>query len=83
MGVGSSASFPVPTKYVESIKKETLGTVMDRLFDESDLRSTTGGIGLLTRDVVTRIDLTQDAFLMAFTPFINTLWKDTTPDFVK
>ena len=83
MGVGSSASFPVPTKYVEPIKKETLGTVMDRLFDESDLRSTTGGIGLLTRDVVTRIDLTQDAFLMAFTPFINTLWKDTTPDFVK
>ena len=83
MGVGSSASFPVPNKYVEAIKNETLGTVMDRLFNESDLRSTTGGIGLLTRDVVTRIDLTRDAFLMALTPFINTMWKDTTQDLVK
>lgn len=76
-GYGSSASFPVPTQYVEDIKTETLGTVMDRIFDESDLRSSTGGIGLLTQDVVTRIDLTEEAFLMALTPFINEkVWKD-------
>lgn len=50
---------------------------MDRIFNESDLRSTTGGIGLLTQDVVTRIDLTAEAFLMALTPFINEkVWKD-------
>lgn len=83
MGVGSSPSFPVPNKYVEAIKKETLGTVMDRLFNESDLRSTTGGIGLLTRDVVTRIDITEAAFVMALTPFINTMWKDNNSDLVK
>ena len=77
LGVGSSASFPVPNQYVEDIKTETLGTVMDRLFNESDLRSSTGGIGHLTHDVVTRIDLTTDAFLMALTPFINEkVWKD-------
>lgn len=76
MGVGSSASFPVPNKYVEEIKSNTLGSVMDRIFNETDLRSTTGGIGLLTKDVVTRIDLTTDAFLMALTPFINDVWKD-------
>ncbi|MBO5884504.1 MAG: inosine/xanthosine triphosphatase [Clostridia bacterium] len=76
VGVGSSASFPVPNKYVESIKQETLGVVMDRIFNESDLRSSTGGIGLLTKEVVTRIDLTEDAFLMALTPFINDTWKD-------
>jgi len=81
-GVGASSSFPVPNKYVEAIKKETLGTVMDKLFNESDLRSSTGGIGLLTREVVTRIDLTQEAFLMALTPFINSVWKDTDSDFV-
>ena len=75
-GVGSSASFPIPNKFVEQIKTETLGTVMDKIFNEKDLRSTTGGIGLLTRDVVTRIDLTEDAFLMALTPFINNVWKD-------
>ena len=77
VGIGSSASFPVPSQYVEDIKNETLGVVMDRIFNESDLRSTTGGIGLLTQDVVTRIDLTAEAFLMALTPFINEkVWKD-------
>ena len=77
VGLGSSASFPVPSQYVEAIKTETLGAVMDRLFEEHDLRSTTGGIGLLTQDVVTRIDLTTEAFLMALTPFINEkIWKE-------
>lgn len=77
-GIGSSASFPVPNKYVDDIKTKTLGTVMDNIFNESDLRSSTGGIGLLTKEVVTRIDLTQEAFLMALTPFINSIWKDDT-----
>ena len=82
MGFGSSASFPVPSQYVEDIKNETLGVVMDRLFEKHDLRSTTGGISLLTHDVVTRIDLTTDAFLMALTPFINeTFWKDESQGF--
>ena len=76
MGQGSSASFPVPQKYVESIKAESLGTVMDKLFHENDLRSSTGGIGLLTHDVVTRIDLTTEAFLMALTPVINQVWRN-------
>ncbi len=77
MGVGSSASFPVPNKYVDAIKTETLGVVMDRIFNETDLRSSTGGIGLLTHDVVSRIDLTKEAFLMALTTFINNdIWRD-------
>lgn len=76
IGVGASSSFPVPNKYVKAVKNETLGAVMDRIFNESDLRSTTGGIGLLTKEVVTRIDLTAEAFVMALTPFINEVWKD-------
>ncbi len=76
MGVGASGSFPVPQKYVESIKQETLGVVMDKIFNESDLRSSTGGIGLLTRETITRIDLTSEAFLLALTPFINENWND-------
>lgn len=76
IGQGTSAGFPVPQKYVEAIKRNTLGTVMDQLFNESDLRSSTGGIGLLTREVITRIDLTAQAFLMALTPFINNAWQD-------
>lgn len=77
MGVGSSESFPVPNKYVKTIINETLAPVMDKLFAESDLRSSTGGIGLLTHDVLTRIDLNTHAFVMALTPFVNNnLWKD-------
>ena len=78
VGIGTSASFPVPQKYVDSIIKETLGTVMDRIFNESDLHSSSGGIGLLTHEVLTRIDLSSQAFIMALTPFINKeIWKDT------
>ena len=76
MGVGSSGSFPVPNKYVKAIKQETLGVVMDRIFNEKDLRSSTGGIGLLTNEAITRIDLSAEAFLLALTPFINEEWKD-------
>ena len=78
MGVGTSASFPVPKKYVQNILDETLGTVMDRMFEKNDLRSTTGGVALLTKDVMTRIDFNTQAFTMALTQFINgEVWKDS------
>ena len=68
---GMSASFPVPEKYVEAIKQKTLGSVMDSLFNENDLRSSTGGVGILTHEKITRIDLNKQAFTMAFTRFVN------------
>ena len=72
-----SASFPVPEKYVNKIKENTLGTVMDNIFHESDLRSSTGGIGLLTHEKITRIDLNKQAFTMALTQFVNgKIWRD-------
>ena len=65
------------TKYVDTIIKDILAPIMDKIFEESDLRSSTGGIGLLTHDVLTRIDITTHAFVMALTPFINkNLWRD-------
>ena len=77
IGVGSSESFPVPNKYVDTIINESLAPIMDKLFEESNLRSSVGGISLLTHDVLSRIDLTTHAFVMALTPFINgNLWKD-------
>ena len=74
--VSSSPGFPVPEKLVEKIKEIGLGQVMDNHFNESDLRSRGGGIQLLTHDVVSRIDLTEVAFEMALTKFINgEYWK--------
>ena len=50
---------------------------MDKLFNEKDLRSSTGGVGLLTKEVITRIDLNTQAFIMALTQYINKdKWKD-------
>ncbi len=77
MSYGTSASFPVPEKMVQKIQTETLGNVMDELFDQSNLHSGTGGVGLLTHGVITRIDLNTQAFIMALTEFVNgDKWSD-------
>lgn len=74
---GNSAGFPVPDKYVESIIDKSLGTVMDEIFEKNDLRSSIGGISYLTHDIVNRIDLTESAFIMALTQYINKdIWRD-------
>lgn len=73
---GTSSAFPVPEKYVEEIKATDLGKVMDKIFEEKDLRSGKGGIGLLTRDVISRIDQGKEAFVMALTQFLNENWTD-------
>ena len=73
---GTSAGFPVPQKYVEEIIKTDLGKVMDKIFNEKELRAGKGGINLLTKGKITRIDLTKQAFIMALTQFINgETWK--------
>lgn len=73
---GISAGFPVPQKYVEEIINTDLGKVMDRIFNEEELRVGKGGINLLTKGKITRIDQTKQAFIMALTQFINgDTWK--------
>lgn len=73
---GSSAGFPVPEKYVDRIINEDLGTVMDDIFKEDDLRSKQGGIGLLTREKIDRKNLSKGAFIMALTEIINgEIWR--------
>ena len=74
--IGTSQGFPIPDKYIEEMKQTELGKVMDRLFRGKELGKGKGGISFLTKDEVTRIDLTRNAFIMALTRFINEyLWK--------
>lgn len=74
---GTSPAFPVPDKYVKEIIDTDLGKVMDRIFEQKDIRTGKGGIGFLTHDKITRYDLTRGAFTMALTQFINNdIWKD-------
>ena len=73
---GTSSAFPVPDKYVEEITATDLGQVMDKMFKQNDLRSNKGGINFLTNGVISRIDLTREAFIMALTQYINEIWND-------
>jgi inosine/xanthosine triphosphatase len=74
---GISPGFPVPEKYVDEVIKTDLSTVMDELFDEKNTRFSGGGISLLTHNVISRIDLTEYAFIMALTKYINgNVWCD-------
>lgn len=69
---GTSPSFPVPDKLVEDIINTDLSQVMNKVFEKDDERHNKGGgIQLLTHDKMTRIDLTETAFIMALTKYIN------------
>lgn len=49
---------------------------MDKIFRGKDLGKGKGGISYLTKDEVSRIDLTRNAFIMALTSHINgELWR--------
>lgn len=74
--MGISQGFPIPDKYVDEIKKTELGKVMDKIFSEKELGKGKGGINFLTKNEVSRIDLTRNAFIMALTKHINEdIWR--------
>ena len=74
--VGISQGFPIPEKYIDEIKKSELGKVMDRIFNGDELSKGKGGISVLTKGEITRIDFTRDAFVMALIKHINgEIWK--------
>lgn len=73
---GTSPSFPVPDKLIKDIINTDLSQVMNKVFEEDNERHNKGGgIQRLTHDKMTRIDLTEYAFIMALTKFINNNWK--------
>ena len=69
---GLSQSFPVPDSLVEQIKEVGLGEVMNQVFTKDDDRHNQGGgIQLLTHNIISRIDITENAFVMALTKYLN------------
>ena len=56
----------------ENVINTDLSVVMNSIFEGDSQRSKKGGgIQLLTHNVISRIDLTEEAFVMALTKFIN------------
>lgn len=73
---GTSPSFPVPERLVKDIIDTDLSQVMNKIFTKDDERHNKGGgIQLLTDNKVSRIDLTEMAFIMALTKYINENWR--------
>jgi inosine/xanthosine triphosphatase len=73
---GTSPSFPVPDRLVQDIINTDLSQVMNKIFEKDDERHNRGGgIQLLTHNKISRIDLTEMAFIMALTKYINEDWK--------
>lgn len=74
--VGTSQGFPIPDKYIDEIIETELGKVMDKIFHGKELAKGKGGISFLTKDEVSRIELTRNAFVMALIKHINgDLWR--------
>ncbi len=49
---------------------------MDKIFEGKELNKGKGGINFLTHDVISRIDLTRNAFIMALISYINgKIWR--------
>ena len=49
---------------------------MDKIFSGKELSKGKGGISFLTKNEVSRIDLTRNAFVMALTKYINgDIWR--------
>ena len=69
---GASESFPVPDNLAQDVIETNLSQVMNKVFYKDEERHNKGGgIQALTHGEVTRIDLTEDAFIMALVKYIN------------
>ncbi len=69
---GTSPSFPVPDRFIQDIIDTDLSQVMNQIFEKDEERHNKGGaIQLLTHNKISRIDLTEAAFIMALTKYIN------------
>lgn len=69
---GTSPSFPVPDNLVQKVIDTNLSEAMDTVLGEDKERHNhSGGIQLLTHNEISRIDLTEYAFIMALTKYIN------------
>lgn len=74
---GTSPSFPVPERLVQDIINTDLSQVINKIFEKDKERHNKGGgIQLLTHNKISRIDLTEMAFIMTLTKYINEGWKE-------
>lgn len=74
--IGYGPIFPVPIQYVEEIIKTDFGHLIEKIYHQSDLGKSVGGIDGLTNHSISRIDITREAFVMALTEHAHEYWSE-------
>lgn len=72
MGVGGASRIPLPKKIADRVRAgEELGSVMDDLLNEQNVKQKGGAVGALTRGLVLREEAFATAVAYALSPFIT------------
>lgn len=72
VGKGRSGSFFLPTKVAELVKQgKELSEADDIVFGRTNSKQSTGAVGILTGDVLTRTTYYEPAIILALIPFKN------------
>jgi inosine/xanthosine triphosphatase len=74
--IGISSGFAMSKKYEKEIIETDLRTVFRKIFEKANLNQEGGGINFLTDEAVTRIDLTEQAFIMALIEHRKDYWRE-------
>ncbi len=68
-----SAMFAIPKIIRDQIDNGAeLGPAMNELFSRSDIKHTSGSVGVFTQDLITRTDLYVQPAILALIPYTNT-----------
>jgi len=71
-GIGRTGTFYLPPAVAELIRQgKELGEADDIVFKQSNSKQKNGAIGILTRDVIDRAQLYEQAVVLALVPFKN------------
>lgn len=76
--VGISQGFMIPENLINDVRNQSLGKVLDNLFNAKDLNKKFGGIYNLSNGAINRIDLVKNSFVTALVPFLEknkNIWK--------
>lgn len=72
IGLGKTASFPLPKRIEELIREGIeLGEADDIIFKRKNSKQKTGAIGLLSKEVLGRVELYEHGVISALLPFLN------------
>jgi len=77
-GKAQTSTFQLPPKIVELIREGVeLGHADDIVFNRKNSKQGNGAVGILTHDVIDRVEYYRHAVILALIPFLNTkLYQD-------